>query len=97
MTGMEEVVDTAVKAHSQVDRALKSKIRGSGVRSPVLVWCRSVGQTLYSILPQSAQPCQVPGAQIQGWIHSCRLYWHPPCQGKVKSVEHALSWSLDSK
>ena len=61
---------------------------------------RSVEQTSYSTLPWSTQPYYVPGAQIEGWINSCRLHWCPPCQltrGKVKSVEHALSWSLDSK
>ena len=67
------------------------KIRRSGIRFPVLAMCRNVGQTSYSTHLWSTQPQWVLGSIVAGCIgaHLAR--------GKVKSIEHPLSWSLDCK
>ena len=80
-------------ARRQVHRALDSRSEGLGF---------SFQCSVFHTISQSTQQKWVPGAQMQGWIDSCRLDFHPLCQGpgargKVKSVEHALSWSLGSK
>ena len=44
-----------VRACGLVDKALNSRSKGLGFDSPLLVMCRSVGQTSHSVLPLPTQ------------------------------------------
>ena len=79
-----------------VDRALDSKIIRSGVQFPVLAMCRSVGQTSipHCLSPPSCNGYLVHRSKVGSIVAGCN--GAHLTRGKVRSVEHALSWSLDS-
>ena len=70
--------------HAQVGRALYS--RSVDLRFDSQCWpCVEVSGKLqipHCLCPPSSNDYLV--YRIQGWINSCRLHWHSPCQGKGK-------------
>ena len=67
--------------------------RSEGLGLNVLIMFRSVSHAVavYSSLP-FIQGWWAPGAQIQGWINSCRLHWYPSCKGKLWRTFVIYGW-----